>query len=623
MSRDDDQGPVRGDAASRFWQLLQTELAPYPARWPLAARIAASCTITMAIEMVFRIPGAALGVFFVFLIPRESYPSTWRAIKLTVVACTLATVQLLAGAIFFAGSPVAHFFWSVASIFLVFYVISIVSVSSASTGFAWMTAGGIAIWDGMAPATNRVTLTLYLFLAILVGCTVTAAVEFIFSRIRHHDVVLDGIRVRVSLVRELLEGYVRHAQPSTLLQQHLRLYALQGTGHLRDVLASSDLTERRREQVSEALALADELVTIASATAAMPRNSSEDDVAHLQVLTERLRAIERSLLHSEAPARFELPAVSRTSHTFPALTHFELTIDLLADAFTEGDDPLLRKPREATGPWHGLWRSGDHARFVIRGGLSAMLCYLVYMSAGWRGLNASIITCFLTAVTSVGMTRQRQLLRLLGVVAGGCILGIGSQALLFPWIETLPEFAIVFGGCMFLCAWVATSSPRISFAGPQMGLAYVLVTLSGFGINTSLIPVRDTLLGILLGLAAMWLVYDHLWAVPSAKAHRQTIVAVLRRMAELARKPQSAQVEREREWALRSFEDLRALADARLFEPHPVNEPETREAARIERWQPLAGSLCLTFFSLLEHVEENGAQVRITASVLGQTADPL
>src|SRR6478736_1815700 len=104
MSQDASKSPPRGDAATLFWGLLRTELSPYPARWSLAARMAASCAITMAIAMIFRIPGAALGAYFPFLMPRDSFPSTWRAVKVTVVLCALGTIQLLAGAALFAGS---------------------------------------------------------------------------------------------------------------------------------------------------------------------------------------------------------------------------------------------------------------------------------------------------------------------------------------------------------------------------------------------------------------------------------------------------------------------------------------------------------------------------------------
>jgi multidrug resistance protein MdtO len=627
MPRADSEPEPRSDVVTQLWRLIAVELAPYPARWSLALRMAISCSIVMVLEMTFRIPGAALGAYIPFLFPRDSFQSTWRAAKATFVVCTVGAASILLTAALAAGSPMVHFFWAIGCMFAVFYCISALTVSSAAIGLGLMTAGAISIWDGTAPSNMRVTLTLYLLLSVVLGCLTTVAVEFAATRVRHRDVVLDGIRVRASLVVQLLRAYIRGGRPSRLVCHRLSQYASRGTGHLRDVLAAAGHEQHYRERIAEALAQSHELVRIASSIAEFGPVLSESDRAHVRRLIVRLQNIDRHLRHSRAPAHVELPAAFHVSLSFPALSSLERTIDLLADAFTdeEGSGPRRSSHARAIAPASsGAWfRDGQHARFAIRGGLSAMLCYIFYMNAGWRGLNASVITCFLTAVTSIGASRQRQLLRLSGVFAGGCVLGIGTQALLLPWIETLPEFAIVFTVCMAMCAWVATSGPRLAFAGVQMSLAYVLVTLSTPGINTSLLPIGDALFGIALGLAAMWLIYDHLWAVPSAKAYRRTLAAIFRRMAEAARKPDLQQLHRDREWTLRAFEEVRAFADSRVFEPQSTGEEEARDFRRIEERQPVAGALSLTLFHLLEHVETDGMRASVTAAVLERTARAL
>ena len=604
--------------ATLLWELLKAELSPYPARWSLATRMAVSCALVMAIEMTFRIPGAALGAYFPFLMPRDSFPSTWRAVKTTVVTCALGTTWMLLAAALFAGSPLLHFGWVAISLFAVFAVISRLTVSSASIGLGLMTAGGIGIWDGTGSASARVNLTLYLFLSVLIGCGITALVEFAFSRVRHRDVVVEGIRVRARLVRRLLKTYVDGNEPSPLLRLHLVEYTRRGTGHLRDVLGAANYDQESHAQIAEALFLSHELVSIGSTMAGGPQRPSHEDRFYLRVLMRRLKGIDDRLRQVRAPFRVELPSAFHTSRSFPALGNLERTIDLLADAFTEGNVVITGRAegplRHRKGTWGSLFREGPHAQFAIRGGLSALLCYLFYMSAGWKGLNASIITCFLTALTSVGVTRQRQLLRLLGVAAGGCLLGMGSQALVLPRIETLPEFAILFGACIWMCAWVATSSARLAFAGAQMALAYTLVTLSSFGINTSLIPVRDALLGIVLGLAAMWLIYDHLWAVPSVRAHKRTFVQILKCLGAVAKETNGNEIHRAREWATRAFDDLWAFTDSRVFEPHAAGEQEEQQVDRLQEWQGLLGSISLTLFGLLEQVAARGAQEALARS---------
>ena len=47
-----------------------------------------------------------------------------------------------------------------------------------------------------------------------------------------------------------------------------------------------------------------------------------------------------------------------------------------------------------------------------------------------------------------------------------------------------------------------------------MALAFYLINLQEFAIQTSLSVARDRVVGILLGLFMMWLVFDQLWGVP-------------------------------------------------------------------------------------------------------------
>ncbi len=154
----------------------------------------------------------------------------------------------------------------------------------------------------------------------------------------------------------------------------------------------------------------------------------------------------------------------------------------------------------------------EHLKFAIRGTLSAMACYLFYMSVGWTFLAGSVTTCILTALTNTGATRHKQLLRFAGFFLGACILGLGAQIFILPQIDSLAEFALLFAFVIAIGAWAATSSPRLAYLGFQIVLAYDLTNLNRFTLNTSLVPARDAILGIVLGIIAMWLFFDHLWS---------------------------------------------------------------------------------------------------------------
>ena len=67
------------DAGAWFWQFLKTELAPYPGRAWVVARITIAATIVMVLVMTFRIPYGFLGAIYTMFLSRENPTMTLRA----------------------------------------------------------------------------------------------------------------------------------------------------------------------------------------------------------------------------------------------------------------------------------------------------------------------------------------------------------------------------------------------------------------------------------------------------------------------------------------------------------------------------------------------------------------
>ena len=147
--------------------------------------------------------------------------------------------------------------------------------------------------------------------------------------------------------------------------------------------------------------------------------------------------------------------------------------------------------------------------FAVKGCLAATICYVTWAGLAWPGLGVCTVTCVIAAPLSTpGSSRQRLTTRLLGLLTGGVICGIGSQVFILPSVDSIVGFTLLFAIVSAAAAWVATSSSRLSYFGRQMALAYYLTMFQGWGIAASLTTSRDRLMGILLGLIAMWLVFD-------------------------------------------------------------------------------------------------------------------
>src|SRR5262249_58954439 len=95
---------------------------------------------------------------------------------------------------------------------------------------------------------------------------------------------------------------------------------------------------------------------------------------------------------------------------------------------------------------------------------------------------------------TVGASIQKGILRFAGSAVGGA-LGILALVYALPHAETLGGFWAVFATGTALAAWVNFGSPRVSYGGYQIGLAFYKVILQGWGPVTSLTGARDRLGG--------------------------------------------------------------------------------------------------------------------------------
>jgi multidrug resistance protein MdtO len=138
-------------------------------------------------------------------------------------------------------------------------------------------------------------------------------------------------------------------------------------------------------------------------------------------------------------------------------------------------------------------------------------------------------------------------------------------------------------------------------------LAYNLVNLNRFTINTSLVPSRDALLGIMLGVVAMWLVFDHLWAENSSASVRSLFLSTLRNLADFKAVVAESALEANQQLAVtssrinRDFDKLRDLADMYTFESFPKKPYESLVNRSIRTLSPELRAFLFVKTGLLQH----------------------
>jgi len=603
-----------------FREFIQWEVASYPGRANTVARMTVTATLAMLIVVTFRIPNAFLAALYAILLARENLAATWRGGRIVLLGFACASLYTLLGMMLFRGSPITHFFWVIGSLYLVFFVIRTSTNYAAAAAFAIPVGITLPLWDRSLPSQLQVEGTLWPVLIIAVGAGVTVATEAVYRIFDRSDPLITSIDDVLLTIQQIAENVSTYREPPKSILVKLGQYQMTGTGRLRLTLQRQGVDPTRRAQRGALISLTGRLIALASDLARTSCQPSDDDTTRLRALSQQLGAIRKDLRASGRISTISSVLDGGPSSVFPMLQEMERIITLIGEVFH--DEELVRlhgvqPEKDASRPLFlpDASTNPEYQRFAFAGCLTATACYVLYNVIDWPGIGQTcVITCIVTALSTVGNSLQAQSLRFAGFVVGGLLMGISAQVLILPAIDTVFGFTLFFAAGTAIAAWFATSSPRLSFFGVQMALSFYFVNLQDAHIQTDLAIARDKVMGVFLGIVAMGLIFDRFGTKSDARQLHTILVRSVRMLAQLVvcpvaydRVAVASQVRRLRSQINDNFASLESLMDAARFEfqfRHRRQE-DIPECRRIEKLQPELRSIFLLELSLLSHRERS------------------
>ncbi len=600
------------ESLSWLRDFLRQELAPYPGRGFLVTRMVVAAVIVMVISMTFRIPYGAFGTIFALVISREHPAATLDETRVMLTSFAFAVADVLIGALLFAGDPLLRLIWVLGTLVFMFYSLSALANYTAAARFGYLVVITIPVWDRQIPAEMKVEETLWAAAAILLASIITLAVEVVFDQLKPWDDLSVSIGERLEWIEGLLRSRADGHSDKTCEQQVISL-ATVGTSRLRRDLLRSGYSPQYGEKMGAVVALVGRLIDIAANLPHFPDEISVQEKDRLRGLYENIASIREDLLNRRVP-HLAMPFQESVSATTPLMQEMERTVSLIVVVFTGSPDlgpfapptaPAEPRPMRIFAP--DAFTNPEHIRFGLRGGLAASLCYIAYNLAAWPGISTAVTTVLLTALTTVGSSRQKQILRFGGALVGGAI-GISSQIFILPALDSITGFLLLFTAVTVVAAWIATSSPRLSYFGIQIAVAFYLINLEEFKFQPSLAVARDRLAGILLGLFVMWLVFDQMGGIPAAVAMKRTFVKTLHLLAQFFREPVSSdlRINIEKSYALRQTINtnlgmLRQQADGVVLEFGADRQRDLLLRDQLIQWQVLLRMVFVTRIALFKY----------------------
>ena len=522
MTRDSEPAS-RGPELSAW---LREELAPRPGRLAAVARIAGSCAIAVAVAMAFQIPLPAYVVYLVFVISRRESVATLITAVGVAIGATLAVALSLVLLTVDAGDPALRLPLMAGIAFLTMYLARVSTLGPLAYLVGFIMVLTQTMVDTVPSPEMLTRLVLWLWVVVMIPAVISTLVNLVFGE--------DPAKLARQTALRLLD-----AVTATLDERHSPELARQQAEALGLVALRKDaqIADRQlREHAEVDHRLIETLVELLTLLGAIPSDLPRDVRELLVEASEECRLALASA-GAPAPRRRPVPPAllnGLAADVLPIVVAIDGALGRLGNDIARRRDvaesPPVRTPTSLLVP--DAWSNPEHARFALKTTIAVMAAYFIYTVLDWPGISTAVPTCFVVALGSMGETIHKMWLRICGALIGGLAAGLCIVYLL-PHMTDIGQLCLLVAAASGICAWVATSSERLSYMGMQMALAFLLGMLQGYGPNTSLTVLWDRVVGILLGNLLMSIVFAVVWPISALDRARTAIAQALRALGDL------------------------------------------------------------------------------------------
>jgi multidrug resistance protein MdtO len=575
-------------------EVLALELASREGRWAAVARIATGSAITVVIAMVFQIPQPTYMAYIVFLISKDEKNATVTAALGASVAVTLAILLTLGLEIIDTSEPALRLPLMAMATFAAMFTARTFALGPISYLAGFIIVLLQSVVDDVPSPETLTRLTLWTWVVVCVPIAVTVIVNLLFGQSAVAFMERSVRKVLKEWETSLANGDYRNSLPEWRAQL---LPLLEIAQH-----SSKKGARAGRLTVPVIRALLDALVIFEALPDDLPDDLRED-------LASRLRACRQAIESDSPPLQF----VGASHEQVPAVIAVRSALSGLLSAISRPaaspeKTEAHHTPRRLFVP--DAFSNAAHWQFAFKTTMAVMISYAVYTLLDWPGMRTAIVTCFFVALSSLGETVHKLLLRLSGAAVGGLIAGL-CIVFVLPHLTDIGQLYLLIFGVSVGAAWVATSSELLSYAGMQIAFAFFLGILQGYAPATDLTVLRDRVAGILLGNIVITIIFSSFWPQSALFGIRTALAEALRAIGDVIRGPRNAEEARMRTvQALVRADHMRTLSlfELRMLPSHARESLNVPSVANIER---LAGAAFVVATDAISLIAETGSTARL------------
>src|SRR5262245_46837201 len=545
---------VRTRSSSRTTELvefLRRELAPTPERCHATLRLTLACVAATIPVMVFRLHEALLVMILMYMITKEDTTAT-----LVGTLAGILGVSMGLGLVMLVYLVALDVTWLRVCLVPAFvggglFLNRILVLPSVGTAIGLPAALAMIVPDVLPPAVLDRFL-FWIWWSVVLGLGINLGVQLVLNPKNALDRLVEALSTRLRVVEGAIARILAGPDGMALPQSGppAATLALSGVAGQLQLLKIVEIRyaslKPYHAELNALITFVDRLITAAAALEALNTGMVGEQLRRrLQRVADACADIRRAIEQRRWPEHV-WPSPDTTllgeGHDLPPLAEMEQVLSMMPLALPGGASSSTTERPSADAAEHrrllvpDAFTNPEYGQFAIKGALAATVCYLIFTGADYPGIYTSVITVMVCSLSTIGASTQKGVLRFAGSAIGG-LMGLFTIRYIFPHLDSLGGFWLPFGAGTAVAAYVNFGSPRLSYCGYQIGLAFYKAVLQGYGPATELKVVKDRLIGIALGLLVFGVIDTQLWPVRAAARVRPCFASALRSMADLARLP--------------------------------------------------------------------------------------
>ncbi len=571
----------------------KADLAFFPGRVAMAWRVAVLCALMAMIAMIYGIPESAISCYLIiFVMKPDGVESMVMAVAITILVSLVVGLVFLLIHFTLEAAPLRMAALIVSS-FLFLYLGSASKLGPVGSIIALVIAYVMTLLSNIPMGEVATRGLLYAWLMAVSPMLLIIGFNLFFGR-APQTLLRASLAERLSTVAETL----RHPNAANMAR------------------VGEQLQEGQHEHQQRALFV--RIFHLRPSAEAAWLESAVKSSYRLLLVTSALPPTSPEAVRLELAAYCSDAAQAIASGDLAAPPHF--AIEDTSDEINEIRNALIALANADNGQDLDAPKSSFFAadaltnpvrqQFALKTTAAALICYLIYTALDWQDIHTAMITCYVAALGTTGETVHKLVLRIIGCLIGA-LMGVLSIIFIIPHMSDIGQLMALVFGCILVAAWVSCGSERIAYAGVQVGLAFLLTVLQGFGPSTDMGVALDRVLGILLGNLVVYLIFSRLWPVAITDAVHVHISRALKGLTNLAALSPDARPAALREATTVEAEITKAQEELALIPFEPVQfRPSRKECARLQAILAEMGKLCPVLFLPTEKSASDVEQLR-------------